>query len=97
MLQDNPWPTYAATKAQERALGLAAGARGADVDEPVCVVQVLRYEPVPALGCTVDPLSAILSLPDEERDDPRVAGEIENVLNRVLGGDYGRNAVMGKT
>ena len=27
MLQDNPWPTYAATKAQERALGLAAGAR----------------------------------------------------------------------
>lgn len=91
MLQDNPWPTYAATKAQERALGLAAGARGADVDEPVCVVQVLRYEPVPALGCTVDPLSAILSLPDEERDDPRVAGEIENVLNRVLGGDYEGN------
>ena len=43
------------------------------------------------------PPSAILSLPDEERDDPRVAGEIENVLNRVLGGDYGRNAVMGKT
>ena len=61
------------------------------------MVQVLRYEPVPALGCTVDPLSAILSLPDEERDNPRVAGEIENVLNRVLGGDYGRNAVMGKT
>ena len=80
MLQDNPWPTYAATKAQERALGLAAGACAADVDEPACVVQVLRYKPVPALGCAVDPLSAILSLPDEERDDPRVAGEIENIL-----------------
>ena len=80
MLQDNPWPTHAATKARERALGLAAGVRGTNVDEPARVVQALQYEPVPALGCAVDPLSAILSLPDEERDDPCVAGEIENVL-----------------
>lgn len=79
MLQDNPWPTYAATKAQERA---RAGDRHArDRRRRACsVVQVLRYKPVPALGCAVDPPSAILSLPDEERDDPRVAGEIENVL-----------------
>ena len=53
--------------------------------------QVLRYEPVPAPGCAVDPLSAILSLPADERDDPRVAGEIENVLTRVLGGDHEGN------
>lgn len=94
MLQDDPWPTLAATKAQERALGLASGTRGADADEPEdpeCVVQVLRYEPVPAPGCAVDPLSAILSLPADERDDPRVAGEIENVLTRVLGGDHEGN------
>ena len=94
MLQDDPWPTFAATKAQERALGLAAGARDTGLDEPedpACVVQVLRYEPVPAPGCAVDPLSAILSLPADERDDPRVAGEIENVLNRALGGDHEGN------
>ena len=94
MLQDDPWPTLAATKAQERALRLAAGARDAGLDEPedpACVVQVLRYEPVPAPGCAVDPLSAILSLPADERDDPRVAGEIENVLTRVLGGDHEGN------
>lgn len=94
MLQDDPWPTFAATKAQERALELAAGARDTGLDEPedpACVVQVLRYEPVPAPGCAVDPLSAILSLPADERDDPRVAGEIENVLNRVLGGDHEGN------
>lgn len=94
MLQDNPWQTFAATKAQERALGLAADARGAGLDEPedpACVVQVLRYEPVPAPGCAVDPLSAILSLPADERDDPRVAGEIENALTRVLGGDHEGN------
>lgn len=94
MLQDDPWPTFAATKAQERALRLAADARDIGLDEPedpACVVQVLRYEPVPAPGCAVDPLSAILSLPADERDDPRVAGEIENVLTRVLGGDHEGN------
>lgn len=94
MLQDNPWQTFAATKAQERTLGLATGARDTGLDEPgdpACVVQVLRYEPVPAPGCAVDPLSAILSLPADERDDPRVAGEIESVLTRVLGGDHEGN------
>ena len=94
MLQDAPWPPFAATKAQERTLELAADARDAGLDEPedpACVVQVLRYEPVPAPGCAVDPLSAILSLPADERDDPRVAGEIESVLTRVLGGDHEGN------
>ena len=94
MLQDDPWPTFAATKAQERTLELAADARDTGLDEPedhACVVQVLRYEPVPAPGCAVDPLSAILSLPADERDDPRIAGEIENVLTRVLGGDHEGN------
>ena len=94
MLQDDPWPTFAATKAQERTLELAADARDTGLDEPedpACVVQVLRYEPVPAPGYAVDPLSAILSLPADERDDPRVAGEIENVLTQVLGGDHEGN------
>lgn len=94
MLQDDPWPTFAATKTQERVLGLATGACNAGFDEseePACVVQVLRYEPEPAPGCVVDPLSAILSLPDDMRDDPRVAGEIEYILNRVLGADYEGN------
>lgn len=90
MLQDDPWSTLAATKEQERTLGLTADARPVgfgEPDGPACVVQVVRYEPVPAPGCAVDPLSAILSLPDDERNDPRVAGEIESILNQVLGGD----------
>lgn len=94
MLQDDPWPTFAATKMQERALGLAASVLDAGFDEseePACVVQVLRYAPEPAPGCTVDPLSAILSLSADERDDPRVEGEIESILNRVFGSDYEGN------
>lgn len=94
MLQDDPWPTFTVTKTQERALGLATGASNAGPDEPeepACVVQVLRYEPEPAPGCAADPISAILSLPEDVRDDPRVAGEIEYVLNRVFGVDYEGN------
>lgn len=86
MLQDNPWPTLVVTKKQERVLGLAPDARPDRPEDPACVVQVLRYEPVPAPGYSVDPLSAILSLPEDEKNDPRIAGEIENVLNQVLGG-----------
>ena len=93
MLQDDPWPTFTATKAQERALGLATYARNAGFDEseePACVVQVLRYEPSQRRVCW-RPAFRHLSLPDDVRDDPRVAGEIEYVLNRVLGVDYEGN------
>lgn len=87
--------------ARDRALGTGSCADARDTgldkpEDPAFVVQVLRYEPVPAPGCTVDPLSAILSLPADERDDPRVAGEIENVLTRLLGGDReGNRQVQG--
>lgn len=90
MLQDNPWPTFVATKEQERALGLVTDARPVvsdEFDEPACMVQVMRYEPVPAPGNTIDPLSAILSLPEYEREDPRIANEITYILNQVLGGN----------
>lgn len=88
MLQDNPWPTLAATKAQERALELIAAnlIDPTEPDDPACVVQVMRYEPATTAEHAIDPLSAILSLSDHERDDPRVASEVENVINQVLGG-----------
>ena len=88
MLQDNPWPTLAATKAQEHTLELTAAnlVDPTEPDDPACVVQVMRYKPATTVEHAIDPLSAILSLSDLERDDPRVAGEVENVINQVLGG-----------
>lgn len=89
MLQDNPWTTFAATKRQERDLMLASNTCQTSVDvpeDPVCVVQVLRYDPVPGSEHVIDPLSAILSLTDDERNDPRVMGQIEDVIERMLGG-----------
>ena len=88
MLQDNPWPTLAATKAQEHTLELTAAnlVDPTEPDDPACVVQVMRYKSATTVEHAIDPLSAILSLSDLERDDPRVAGEVENVINQVLGG-----------
>ena len=88
MLQDNPWLTLAATKAQERSLKLAAAnlVDPSEPDDPACVVQVMRYEPATTAEHAIDPLLAILSLSDYEKNDPRVAGEVENVINQVLGG-----------
>lgn len=85
MLQDNPWPTIAVTKAQEKELGLASTA-GPD-DEPACVAQVMRYN----IGyenegaSAIDPLSAILSLSAEEKTDPRVESEVAKVESMLLG------------
>lgn len=91
MLQDNPWPTYAVTKAQEREMGLRLGSGSVEWDqweEPTCVVQVMRYEPDLMDGHAIDPLSAILSLPEEERQDPRVEGEIEKIMERVFADEH---------
>lgn len=89
MLADNPWPTFAATRAQEQELGLRDGRHLAGWDSwerPACIIQVMRYEldpPAPGQEA-IDPLSAVLSLADEEREDPRVAGEIERIMERVF-------------
>ena len=89
MLQDNPWPTFVVARAEEQSLGLSNDTQtGAfdELDDPACIVQVVRYEPVCAPACSVDPLSAILSFSDEDDDDPRLASEVESVLSKVFGG-----------
>lgn len=94
MLQDNTYPTLAATTVQERALGLSSSNRSSTPDDPVdaaCKVQILRYELTPITGQAIDPLSAILSISDEEKEDPRIVGAIEDVLTGVFGDKYEGN------
>lgn len=96
MLADNPWPTFAVTRAQERELGLKDSRHLAGWDSwerPACVVQVMRYE-LDSLAMgeeAIDPLSAVLSLTGEEREDPRVAGEIERIMERVFDDEHERD------
>lgn len=87
MLADNPWPTYAITKAQERELELKDGqglTEWEEWNEPACIVQVMRYA-LDSIGeATIDPLSAILSLHEKDREDPRVTSEVEDIMERVF-------------
>ena len=87
MLEDDPFPTFAVTKAQEQELGLRGGglADWEQWDDPACAIQVMRYRLDSMDGAAIDPLSAILSLSEEDRGDPRVEGAIEDIVREVLG------------
>lgn len=88
MPANGPCPTFAITKAQEKELGLqnGKGLAGWDQwDDPACVVQVMRYRLDSMDDAAIDPLSAILSLSEESKNDPRIEGEIENIIKGVFG------------
>ena len=87
MLADKSYPTYAITKAQEGELGLKTGRGLAGWDQwgdPACVVQVMRYHLDSMDEAAIDPLSAILSLSEEDKNDPRIEGEIEDIIKEVF-------------
>ena len=82
-----PFPTYAVTKEQERELGLKEGnglAGWSRWDEPACVVHVMRYKLDSLEGTAIDPISAVLSLSDEELDDPLTERTVVGILEHVL-------------
>ena len=86
-LEDALFPTFAITKAQEKALGLRDGKGLADWrewSEPACVVHVMRYDLDSMNEAAIDPISAILTLSDEEMEDPLMEGAIETILRKIL-------------
>lgn len=87
MLGDNAYPTYAATRARAKELGLAELPQVPRGEIPAALIQVVGYEI--ALGDTatekaVDPLTAILSLDAEERNDPRVEQAIQKIEEEYI-------------
>lgn len=86
-LADGPFPTFATTKTQEGELDLKNGKSLAgwdQWDDPACVVQVMRYCLDSMNDAAIDPLSAILSLSDEDKNDPRIEGEIRSIIKGVF-------------
>ena len=87
-LEDRPFPTFAISKGQESELGLREGRWLADWDsweEPACVMQVMRYELDSILETAIDPVSAILSLTDEEMGNPSIERAAKEVIKAVFG------------
>jgi len=84
MLDDNAYPTYAISKNEEKILSLNLVSPIPLEETAAVVIQVLRYSFEYQDGIAVDPLTAILSLTDDEKKDPRVELAIESVLEECL-------------
>lgn len=84
MLADNVYPTFAITKDEEKKLQLKEALTVPQGEEPDIVIQVVQYILHHQDATCVDPVSAILSLTEEEKNDPRIDQAIEQLLEEQV-------------
>jgi hypothetical protein len=84
MLADSPFTVYAVIKADIKKMGLNELPLIPEKESPAMVVQVMPYDIWYGDNLAVDPLTAILSLTDDELKDPRVEAAIEEILEACL-------------
>lgn len=80
LLGEDGYPTYAVTKAQIRALGIAQRKQVPREEVPACMVQEVGYVLPFQDGKAIDPLSVILTLSETDKSDPRVELSINQML-----------------
>jgi hypothetical protein len=83
-LADNRFRTYATTRTDLAMRGWDALPHAQPGEDPGMIFQVLADWVPYENGTAVDPLTAVLSLTNEERQDPRVATAIQGILDEVL-------------
>lgn len=86
MLSDNSFSTYAITRQAMKTLhpeNLPQVPRG---EIPVAVIQVIGYVCLykSKEELVIDPLSAVLSLPDDELSDPRIEGAVKEIMEEFV-------------
>jgi DNA-binding MarR family transcriptional regulator len=84
MLSDNAYPTFAVTQQELHDMDIADLAEAHREDEPAAILQVVGYMIGDYDKQAVDPLSAILSLSDAEKDDDRVAITTRKIKEKIL-------------
>lgn len=82
MLADNVYQTYAVTAQQARELKLDELPCVPPGEVPTAIVEIISYRIDD--GKAIDPLSAILSISDEEKEDPRVEQAMRQLLEDTL-------------
>ena len=82
MLADNAYPTYGVTRLEFQKLRIEEYPIQPSTDTPVCAVQVLNY--VIEHDGHIDPISAYLSLPENEKSEPRTESALDEILEEVL-------------
>lgn len=84
MLDSGSTCIYGTTKAMETQLQLAKQPQVPSGEIPNVVIQILGYEIPFQDAAAIDPLSAILTLQEEEQEDPRVEGAIQEIKEKYL-------------
>lgn len=84
LLSDNEYPTYAITKKDLKDLNLKAYTKAGKGDQIGCVILELGYL-IDFCGKGMeDPLSTMLSLTDEEKEDERICISIKEMLEEYV-------------
>lgn len=83
MLNDNSYPTIAITKTVAKKYELEKIACVPDDELPKMVVQVLYYHIPYEDGKAIDPISSILSIEKNDKEDPRVSKAIDELLCKI--------------
>lgn len=84
MLADNAYQTYALTKSMAREMQLHKQHCVPAGEVPVMVIQVIQCQIPFDDANVIDPLTAVLSITEEEKSDPRVEAAIDEVLEEYL-------------
>lgn len=84
MLNEAPYPVYAVTKKRMPEMDISTGNRVLSGETPGCIVQELGYHIVFRDGKAIDPLTVVLSLTEEELDDPRVSMAVDEMLEEYV-------------
>ena len=84
MLADNPYTVYAVSKDTAIKMEVGKHPQIPDDETPGMVIQIIRYDLEYHDVLSIDPLTAILSLSDEDMTDPRLEVAIERVLEDCL-------------
>lgn len=84
MIEDNKYPTYSLTREGEKVFHMKERIQVPKWEMPGCIIQIVKYQLNLNDNWTMDPLSVVLSLSKQEKSDPRIEGEIEKLIQRVL-------------
>jgi len=84
MLSDNNYLTYGVTKDTAKSFNLHKIPEIPKNESPGMIIQIMGYEYEYHDLVAIDPLSAILSLTDDDLNDPRVEAAVEEILEECL-------------
>ena len=84
LLSEPSCPTFAMSKKVISILKLTKSHLAPAEDMPACILQEIGYQIDFCAGTAIDPLSLVLSLSHEEKEEPRISMAVDEMLERYV-------------